>query len=299
MSDNKFEDIPFSSPVLPNQLELTSKLCFECKPGISCFNACCKQADITLAPYDIIRLKKRLGLTSTEFLKKHTVPFEMDSHGMPGIKMRTTDVNPVCLFMDEEKGCTVYTDRPTSCRYYPIALMSSRKADEYHDEQHYALVKEPHCRGHEQPRELTVADYRKEQGVEEFDELNREYYRIILKKKSAGPSVGRPTPTSFQLFFLACYDIDRFKQFLNSPSFLTVYDISDEEFQRINKDDVECLKFAYRLLKQVLFGEESIPLKDGAYEKRMQERKEILELRRQAEIELAKQNDPIEKYIGD
>ena len=98
MSDKKLDDIPFSSPILPNRLELDSKICFECKPGISCFNACCKQADITLAPYDIIRLKNRLGLSSTEFLKKHTVPFEMDAHGMPGIKMRTTDVDPVCLF---------------------------------------------------------------------------------------------------------------------------------------------------------------------------------------------------------
>ena len=297
MSDNRFEDIPFSSPVLPNQLELDSKLCFECKPGISCFNACCKQADITLAPYDIIRLKTRLGMSSTEFLKKHTVPFELDAHGMPGVKMRTTDIDPVCLFMDEEKGCTVYEDRPSACRYYPIALMSSRRADEYHDEQHYAKVIEPHCKGHEQARELTVAEYRKEQGVEEYDELNRDYYRIILKKKSAGPSVGQPTPTSFQFFFLASYDIDRFKEFLSSPSFKTVYDISDAEFQRINEDDIERLKFAYRLLKQVLFAEESIPLKDGAYEKRMQERKDILEMRRQAEIELAKQNDPIDKYI--
>lgn len=299
MSENKFDDIPFQSPVLPNQLELDSKLCFECKPGISCFNACCKQADITLAPYDIIRLKNRLGMTSGEFLKKHTVPFEMDAHGMPGVKMRTTDNNPVCLFMDEEKGCTVYTDRPSACRYYPIALMSARKADEYHDEQHYALVREPHCKGHEQPRELTVAEYRQEQGVEEFDELNRDYYRIILKKKSAGPAVGRPSPTSFQLFFLASYDIDRFKQFLQSPNFRTVYNVSDEEYNTILNDDVECLKFAYRLLKQVLFGEESIALQEGAFDKRMEERKEILELRRQAEIELAKQQDPNDKYIQD
>jgi len=299
MSDKKFEEIPFSSPVLPNQLQPESKICFDCKPGISCFNACCKQADITLAPYDIIRLKTRLGMTSTEFLKKHTVPFELDSHGMPGVKMRTTDIDPVCLFMDEEKGCTVYEDRPSACRYYPIALMTSRKQNEYHDEQHYALVEESHCMGHKEKRELTVAEYRREQQVEEYDELNREYYRLILKKKSAGPSIGSPSPTSFQFFFLACYDIDRFKQFLNSPSFLTVYDLTDEEFQRINDDDVERLKFAYRLLKQVLFAEQSIPLKQGAYDKRMEERKEILEMRRQIEIEAHQGKEAFEKYIAD
>jgi len=299
MSDNRFEDIPFSSPVQPAQLELESKICFECKPGISCFNACCKQADITLAPYDIIRLKNRLGLSSGEFLKKHTVPFELDAHGMPGIKMRTTDVDPVCLFMDEEKGCTVYEDRPTSCRYYPVALLSSRRSDEYHDEQHYALVEEEHCMGHKEPRELTIADYRKEQGVEEYDELNRGYYQLILKKKSAGPSIGKPSDTSFQFWFMVCYDADRFKTFLQAPNFRTVYDLTDDEFQEIIDNDVARLKFGYKLLAQVLYGEETIPLKDGAFEKRMEERKEVLDARRQAEIEVHQSKEPFEKYIED
>lgn len=299
MSNDAFKDVPFDSPVQPRQLELESKICFNCYPGISCFNACCKQADITLAPYDIIRLKNRLGMTSSEFLKKHTVPFEMDAHGTPGVKMRTTDNDPVCLFMDEAKGCTVYEDRPSACRYYPVALLASRRSDEYHDEQHYALVEESHCMGHKEPREITVADYRKEQKVEQYDELNRDFYRIILKKKSAGPAIGKPSPTSFQFFFMVCYDIDRFKDFLGAPNFRSVYDISDEEYERIMTDDVERLKFGYRLLLQVLFGEDKIPLKQDAFEKRMEERKEVLEARRQAEIEHARRQAPFEKYIED
>jgi len=238
-------------------------------------------------------------MSSVEFLKKHTVPFELDAHGMPGVKMRTTDEDPVCLFMDEEKGCTVYADRPSACRYYPVALMSSRKSDEYHDKQHYALVEEPHCMGHKENRELTVADYRKEQGVEEYDELNREYYRLILKKKSAGPAIGAPSRTSFQFFFMVCYNTDKFKEFLQAPNFRAMYDITDKEYDVIINNDIERLKFGYRLLKQVLFGEESIQMKDGAFDKRMEERKEILEARRQAEIEAHKEKDPFEKYIDD
>jgi len=178
-------------------------------------------------------------------------------------------------------------------------LLASRRSDEYHDEQNYALVEESHCMGHKEAREITVADYRKEQKVEEYDELNRDYYRIILKKKSAGPAIGKPSPTSFQFFFLVCYDIDRFKDFLSAPNFRAVYDISDEEYETIMTDDVERLKFGYRLLMQVLFGEDKIPLKEGAFEKRMEERKEILEARRQLEIEQAKQAAPFEKFIED
>lgn len=297
MSDRP--DIPFSSPVEPVQLELSSKLKFRCHPGVPCFNACCKQADITLAPYDIIRLKNRLGMTSTEFLKAHTVPFEIDSHGMPGVKMRTTDNEPVCLFMEEGAGCRVYEDRPSACRYYPVALMSARKADEYQDRQFYALVKEDHCKGHEEDREITVADYRREQQVEEYDELNREYYQLILKKKSTGPSVGKPSPTSFQFFFLVCYDTDRFKSFLESPSFRNVYDLPDEEYQQVLMDDIARLKFGYRLLRQVLFGENSIALVDGAFDQRMAERGEILARRREMEIEQNRANAPFEKFIDE
>jgi hypothetical protein len=177
--------------------------------------------------------------------------------------------------------------------------LSSRKSDEYHDEQNYAMVKEEHCKGHEEDRELTIDEYRKEQGVEEYDELNRTYYQIILKRKSAGPSIGSPTPTSFQFFFMAAFDIDRFNDFLKAPNFRKMYNITDKEFKTITTDDVERLKFSYRLLKQVLFGEQSIPMHDGAYDERMEERKGILEMRRQAEIELAKQKDPIEKFIDD
>jgi len=294
-NNNRFDDVPFDSPVQPQQLELTSKIKFRCYPGISCFNACCRQADITLAPYDIIRLKNRLGLTSAEFLKKHTVPFELDASGIPGVKMRTTDNDPVCLFMDEEKGCTVYEDRPSACRYYPVALLSSRKSDEYHDEQHYALVRESHCMGHQEDREISVAEYRTEQKVEEYDEMNRDYYRLILKKKSTGPAVGKPSPTSFQFFFMVCYDMDRFKEFLQTANFRNVYDVADAEFQTLMFDDIERLKFGFRLLKQVLFGEQSIPLKDGAFDKRMEERKEVLEARREMEAAQSQQNSPFDK----
>jgi len=56
----------------------------------------------------------------------------------------------------------VYGDRPIACRYYPVALLSMRKQDEYTDTQSYALVKEEHCLGHNEPRKITIDAYRKE-----------------------------------------------------------------------------------------------------------------------------------------
>jgi len=159
MSDEKPE-IPFHSAVLPEVLTERSQIRFRCYPGISCFNACCRRADATLAPYDILRLKQRLGLTSTEFLAKYTVPFQMDADGTPGVKLKTTDEG-ACLLLDGDQGCGVYPDRPTVCRYYPLALLNRRVAGESDSLQEYSLVSEDHCKGHLEDRPINIDAYRR------------------------------------------------------------------------------------------------------------------------------------------
>ena len=282
--------IPFESPLVPVALGLENTIQFRCYKGISCFNACCKNADITLTPYDIVRLKNRLGMTSTEFLVKHTVLFEMDGSGMLGVKLKTQDNELVCLLVSEE-GCTVYEDRPSACRYYPVGLMAMRPMGSPSDEAHYFLVKEEHCKGHEEDRTLTLAEYRTEQGVEEYDATNREWYQIILKKRSSGPTVGKPSQTSFQMFFMCSYDIDRFRNFVMSDNFKAVYDLDEKQYEEFNKDEISLLKFSFRLMKQVLFGENTIPVNQDAADKRFEERKDILAKRRDMEIEKALAED--------
>jgi hypothetical protein len=277
-------DIPYKSGMVPRMLEPESKLRFRCYKGISCFNACCRHADVTLAPYDIIRLKGRLGMGSPEFLKRHTVPFQMDAQGVPGVKLKTDDTG-TCLFMDAEAGCTVYEDRPTACRYYPVGLLTMKPADVPSDRQNYFLIQEAHCKGHLEDRELTVEEYREEQGVKAYDDLSREWYQIMLKKKSAGPAVGQPSEMSLQVFFMASYDIDRFRRFVMSDNFRAVYDLEEGFYESVAEDDIALLRFAYTFLRQVLFGERSIPEHEGAWDRRMQERKEVWEARAKAEIE--------------
>ncbi|MFW2372811.1 MAG: YkgJ family cysteine cluster protein [Gammaproteobacteria bacterium] len=295
MSDIKIEDIPFKSDVLPAVLEPDSDIQFSCHKGISCWNACCKHADITLTPYDIISLKKATGKDSSAVLKDHTVPFTMDADGMPGIKLRTTDAG-ACLFMDEEAGCTIYENRPTSCRYYPLGNLSMKKANQAHENQHFVLVKEDHCKGHEEDRTLNIQEYRTEQKVEEYDQHNIEYFQLILKKKSMGPGVGRPPEMSLQLYFMACFDQDRFRRFVLSDSFKKNYNIEDEVYTNIEKDDIALMYFGFRLLRQVLFNEKTLAEVEGALEKRVDERKEVIDMRRKLEVEQIKANDPYMSY---
>lgn len=273
-------EIPIpQSPVMPTMVDGGHPIQFSCHRGIDCWNACCANIDISLTPYDIIRLKNRLGITSTQFLRDYTVPYEMEKDGIAGVKFRAVDGGTACRFMTAE-GCSVYSDRPTACRYYPVALLSMRKEDEYVDRQSYALVKEKHCQGHNVVRPLSIDEYRQEQGVVEYDELARGWRQLVLKKKSSGPAIGAPSLKSRQLFFMACYDIDTFRDFVASASFGRLFTLNDHEKALLLADDIELLQFSFRFLKQVLFGEQSIGLDENEAKARLERWRE-----RQKQIE--------------
>jgi hypothetical protein len=266
-------DILPTSPVQPVKLSLNDTIQFRCHQQIACFNECCKRIDILLTPYDILRLKRRLQLTSNEFLATYTVPYEMDNQGMPGVKIRTADANPACPFLRPE-GCSVYEDRPSACRYYALGLLAMRQQGSPTDENAYFLVKEEHCLGHQEPRTISIRDYRNEQGVDLYDEMNHEWRQIVLKKRSAGPAIGKPSARSYQLFFLASYNLDGLRNFVTSQGFAEVYDLDADTLAQLQANEEMLLKFGLQWLKQVLFGEMTIPLKEDAMQRRVQRRRE-------------------------
>ncbi|RMD68146.1 MAG: YkgJ family cysteine cluster protein [Gammaproteobacteria bacterium] len=262
----------FQSPIKPVKLGLDDTFQFRCHKDIACFNKCCQSIDIVLTPYDMLRLKRRLKMTSQAFIEAFTIPFEMDHHGMPGLKLRPRPGSTACPFVTEE-GCSVYEDRPTACRYYALGHMGMRKKDASTVEDIYFLVKEDHCLGHQEPRTLTIREYRKEQGVEIYDEMNRPWRDIIIKKRSCGPTIGRPSERSFRLFYLASYDVEGFRRFVMSEGFKEVFDLDEATLERLAQEDEALLEFAARFLKQVLFGEFSIPRRPDALEKRLAKRR--------------------------
>jgi Fe-S-cluster containining protein len=275
--DIDIKDSPFEGPVQPTKLGLEDTVRFRCHKGMTCFNRCCQDIDIQLTPYDVIRLKQRLGMTSRDFLDEYTWPFEMDHHGMPGVKFRPVDKGTACRFVTEQ-GCSVYEDRPAACRYYAMGHMTMRKQDAPEADDVYFMVKEDHCLGHNEPRTITVCDYRREQGVDEYDALTAHWRRLVLKKRSAGPTVGKPSPRSFQLWFLASYDIDGFREFVFSRSFEEVFILSDKEKENLRKDDVALMEFAARFLDQVMFGVFTIDRRADARARRLAKARERKQL---------------------
>ncbi len=288
---NEYSDPSPVTPVQPVQLTQDDSFQFRCHQGIACFNKCCQNIDIMLAPYDVLRLKRRLRLSARDFLDNFTRDFQMDGHGMPGLKLATKEESPACVFLTPE-GCGVYADRPSACRYYALGLLSMRKKDSPTDEDSYFVVKEDHCLGHQEPKTQTVRDYRREQGLEDYDAINREWRQIVLKKRSSGPAVGRPSERSMELFFLASYDLDGFRDFISSPGFTELFELDAAEKQALLEHDEALLRFAFRFLKQALFGEMTLALRAGAAEKRRERyRRRVEQMEREAAARKALDQD--------
>ena len=74
---------------------------------------CCHNKAIRVGPYEILRLARRLGMTTTQFIEQHT------EAGGTVMRMRDEN-NRACIFLNQQ-GCSVHPDRPLACRLYPLA----------------------------------------------------------------------------------------------------------------------------------------------------------------------------------
>ena len=287
------------SPVQPVQLGPEDKFQFRCRKGIACFNKCCQNIDIMLTPYDVLRLKRRFDLSAREWLDRDTRDYQMDAHGMPGLKLGTKAGSNECIYLRPE-GCSVYEDRPSACRYYALGQLAMRRKDAPAEEDSYFVVKEEHCLGHQEPQVQTVREYRREQGLEGYDAANREWRRIILKKRSGGPAIGRPSQKSLDLFFLASYDVDGFRAFVASSAFQELFELDPELLRQIATDDEALLAFAMRFLKQTLFGEISIPMRTDAAAQRLARYKQrVAAIEREAAEKRAAEQDRMYDSLDD
>ena len=57
---------------------------FQCHSGLACFNKCCRNINLFLYPYDVLRLRKKLGISSDDFLDKYTDVVMRPAKHFPG-----------------------------------------------------------------------------------------------------------------------------------------------------------------------------------------------------------------------
>jgi Fe-S-cluster containining protein len=226
---------------------------FACSPGVACFNACCRDLNQALYPYDILRLKKKLGLSSGEFLERYTTQHIGPGSGLPIVTLKPNDAKRLTCPFVSEKGCGVYSDRPASCRTYPLvrAISRCRKTDRISER--FMLLKEPHCLGFNEPQKQTVRQWIEGQEIETHNSINDKLMQIIHLKNQVLP--GPLDLKSRHLVYLALYDLDNFRNQVFNRGLLDNVDVDFQKLAAAETDDPALLEVAMAWVKQLVFNQ--------------------------------------------
>jgi uncharacterized protein len=126
---------------------------------------CCHDKLIQVNPYEIARLARHRGISTTEFIRDYLER---------AVYLRR-QADGACVFLGPD-GCMVHTDRPLVCRLYPLGrhVRPSGEAEFSEMEPH------PASKG-VYGRDGAVADYIARQGVAPFVEAADRYLALLQR----------------------------------------------------------------------------------------------------------------------
>lgn len=230
---------------------------FHCHPGVACYTRCCRKLDLLLYPYDLIRLKNRLGLDSEEFLRRYAAVVRVANPYFPSLAMRMADNEEhTCPFLGAG-GCEVYPDRPAACRMYPLEKAVERRP-QGRPEEFYFLARHDYCLGHGEERQWTVKEWLRDQRLLDYnlmDELWAEMDTLFATNPWRGEGAAGPLQ---QLAFMVCYNLDGFRRYLREHNLLGQFKMSRSEVRAIETGDEALLKFGYNWLRYLLAGQPTL-----------------------------------------
>jgi uncharacterized protein len=238
-------------PLLPRTIERIaddSEFCFACHREVSCFTSCCRELELALTPYDVMRLKNGLNMHSRNFLDTYVIIEQEEEDIVPRCYLTMVDDGRAsCVFVGRE-GCSVYQDRPGACRAYPLGRAARRQPDGSIEE-FFVLLKEDHCQGFaENPRQNALM-YSNRQGLESYNRMN-DALASLLQSEQIRQGV-RLTAEQHKLFILALYDLDTFRQKLMDHD--DGFNMLPDTYRDDLVDDEKLLLYAIEWLKKEFF----------------------------------------------
>ena len=237
-------------PVAPGDL-----MGFCCSPDNPCFNQCCRDLNQALTPYDILRMKNAVKMPSGQFLRGYTSLHTGPGSGLPVITFKPNPATGhACPFVTDE-GCSIYADRPASCRMYPLARAVVKDRSTGRITEYFALIEEDHCQGFGVPGGgKTIAQWMEGQEVACHNRENDKILELISLKNQIRP--GELDGAEADLFYTALYDLDAFRAQIEERTFSELKNLSDDDMAKILADDVSLLNFGIAWIKFQLFGKD-------------------------------------------
>jgi len=227
---------------------------FECNRSLDCFTRCCADVVIVLTPYDVLRLKKALGIDSSEFLDRYTLSPFTEEQKIPTVILRMHSETKKCPFVTDQ-GCSVYADRPWACRMYPLGVAEPKNPSPADHAFHF-LVREDLCHGHGRGQSCGVRQWLADQGIDAYEMMGASFRDLMLHDFwDQGEAL---TPQKMDMYYMACFDLDRFRRFVFETRFLDLFQVDEARVEALRSDDEELLEFAMQWLRFSLFGEKTM-----------------------------------------
>ncbi|HIJ90749.1 MAG: YkgJ family cysteine cluster protein [Desulfobulbaceae bacterium] len=220
---------------------------FSCHPGIACFTDCCRQLDLTLTPYDVLRLSKHLGLAASAFLDQYAVVEHEEGSVFPQVFLAMVDDGRASCPFVTATGCSVYADRPGACRTYPLGRGAFTTADGNRHEMH-VLLTEPHCKGFSEGDQQDISTWQKDQDLATYNAMNDELLGILHHPRLKDGH--QPEPREVEIF-MDLYTLDIFRKLLLDGNIALPISVTDSE-RHFATDDLALLRLGIRWLNHVL-----------------------------------------------
>lgn len=224
------------------------RFCFACRPGLSCFNTCCRDKRLPLWPYDLLRLRLALDLSSPEILDRY-VELEFDpGSGWPALRLRL-DEQGRCPFVTDQ-GCRVYPHRPAACRIYPLARAAAPSQTGALPDVVFLKQETTGCLGWDQSDAHTTDSWTEDQELGPYHEANDQLLPLFFHPNRQGRVA--LSPQQIHAVIAALYNLDIFKKMVEQGALDKVFD--GKRIKAGLASDLDLLILGRDFLIEKLFG---------------------------------------------
>ena len=227
---------------------------FRCHKELTCFNQCCRNLNLFLYPYDVLRLRRVLEMDSDRFLEKHVDVVMRPGNHFPDVLLRMANNDAqTCPFLSTA-GCTVYPDRPDTCRTFPVEHGMLFKAHSKISESVSFFRPPDFCQGQHETQTWTLASWADDQEATTYNQMTARWAAVkALFEKNPWDPNGMSSPKG-KMAFMAAYNIDRFREFVFQSSFLKRYRVKKALVKKLRVNDRELMLFGFEWIRMFVWG---------------------------------------------
>jgi hypothetical protein len=152
--------LPLQAPLERTRESAFSYVCGGC-------GSCCYNKAVSVNPYELLRLARALGLSTTLVLETYVSPDDMS--------LRRRD-DGSCVFL-RGAACGVHAGRPAACRVFPLAEVQTAAGAQAL----YGELRRPLASSGRVGEEGTVGEFLERQGLAAFDAPFAAYRAVLAR----------------------------------------------------------------------------------------------------------------------